>query len=244
MPTQKIALFGGALILIAVVVIGVGYWSPDKSAQVSYPLTSVQDGTFTGVMPPLDREIQVSENTPEEVRAALRSKVAEDQAILKQTPYDGNVWMDLALRYHSGNDFDGAREIWEFIVSQPPANVTALGNLGRLYHFELKDFPKAESYFLQAIEANPARPEAYYELFDLYRYSYKKDTSSAVDIMKDALVQFPDDSGIPSGLGVYYRDAGNKVLARTYFEKALTIARAQNNMSAVQSLTQELSNLP
>jgi len=243
MPTQKIILFGAALILIAAVVIGVGFLSPEKDTPVDYALTSIQDGTFTGVLPPLDREIQVSENTREEVRAALRSKVAEDQAILTQRPYDGNVWMDLALRYHSGGDYAGAQEIWEFIVAVSPENLTALGNLGRLHHFELKNFEIAEQYFKKALEINPARADVYYELFDLYRYSYKKDTTAAIDIMKAGTLAFPDDYGFPAGIGVYYRDRGQSGLARTYFEKALAVARARDDLAGVETLTHELESL-
>lgn len=244
MPTQKIALLAGALILIVAGVFGVSVYLAPEPVAVEYALTAVQNGTFDGTLPSIDRDVQFAPNTPEEVRAAIREKVDENQAKLAQVPYDGNVWMDLALRYHSAGDYEGAEEVWVFIVKNTPTNVTALNNLGRLYHFELKQFEDAERYFLEAIEANPARPEAYYELFDLYRYSYKKNTSAAVDIMKKAAVQFPEDYGVPAGLGVYYRDRGQFGPARTYFEQALTLARAQNNMTAVQSLGNELANLP
>lgn len=244
MPTQKILQFAAALIVIAALISGFVYFRPSAPVAVDYPITSIQDGTFTGTMPSLTREIKISDTTPDPVKAVLRQKVAEDQATLKKVPYDGNVWMDLALNYHAGNDYDGAREVWEFIITVTPTNVTALGNLGRLHHFELKNFETAEMYFKKAIDANPDRPEAYFELFDLYRFSYKKDTTSAVDIMKEAAKRFPDDTGIPASLGNYYRERGNTARARTYFEQALTMARTQNDMSRVQALTQELSTLP
>lgn len=244
MPTQKIVLFVAALVIIVAAVLGVVYYSPGAPAAVDYPLSAVQEGTYEGVVPSLDREVQFLPTTDEAVRAALRAKVEEDQAKLKQVPYDGNTWMDLALRYHSAGDYQGAKEVWEFVLAAGPINVTALGNLGRLHHFELKEYEKAEQYFNQAIEANPERSEAYYELFDLYRYSYKKDTTAAVDILKKAQPIFPDDYGIPAGLGVYYRERGQTALARAYFEDALSIARTQGDLSAVQSLGSELANLP
>lgn len=244
MPTQKIALLIGALILIVGAVIAVSQYLTPETAQVDYALTGLQDGSYAGPVPDVERDVQFSPTTSEDVRAVIRAKVGELQAKLKQVPHDGNVWMELALRYHSAGDYQGAKEVWEFLVASGPTNVTALGNLGRLHHFELKEFEKSEEYFRAAIEANPARPEAYYELFDLYRYSFKKDTSAAPDILKEAMPIFPDDYGLPAGLGIYYRDRGQSGLARTYFEQALTIARAQNNMNAVQSLGNELANLP
>lgn len=244
MPTKKIVLFVAVLVIIAAAVLSVVYFLPKEDVSVDYPLPSVQDGTYSGELPPLDYEVQFSQNTDEAVRAAIRVKVAELQEKLAETPYDGNLWMELALRYHTANDYQAALQVWEFIVSVTPNNVTALGNLGRLHHFDLKNFETAEGYFKKAIEANPARPEAYYELFDLYRYSYKKDTTAAVDIMKQAGEQFPEDYGIPAGIATYYREKGQRALARTYFEQALVLARNQGNLSAVQSITNELANLP
>lgn len=244
MPTKKIAVLVAVLALIVAAVTGVSYLTEKEVAVVDYPLTSVEDGTFTGMLPPIDHQVVFAANTDEAVRAAIRVKVDALQAQLVEVPYDGNTWMELALRYHTAGDYAAAKEIWDFIVTVTPNNVTALGNLGRLHHFELKEFTKAEEYFKKAIEANPARPEAYYELFDLYRYSYKKDTTAAVDIMKEAAKQFPEDYGIPAGLATYYREIGQKAAARTYFEQALTLARNQGNLSAVQSITNELANLP
>lgn len=243
MPIQKILLLLGVIALLVALIIGIVYLSPKEDISVDYSLTTVQDGTYTGTLPSRTREIQFPETTDDAVRTALRTKVAEDQARLTRVPYDGNAWMDLALRYHSAGDYEGAREVWEFIVSVPPPNVTALGNLGRLHHFELKQYEKAEQYFFAAIEANPARPEAYYELFDLYRYSYKTETTAAVDILKKASEFFPDDPGIPAGIAIFYRDTGRSALARTYFEKAVVLARSSGNLELVQSFNAELSNL-
>lgn len=244
MRTQKILLLAGAVVFIGAVLAGGFYLFPTEEVRVDYTLTGIKEKTYSGSMPSLDREVIVSDSLPQEVKDVLRKKVADDQARLKRVPYDGNVWMDLALQYHSANDYDGAREVWEFVVALTPTNVTALDNLGRLYHFDLKNYELAEKYFRQAIVANPERPEAYYELFDLYRYSYKKDTSAAVDIMKEAAKVFPDDIGIPAGLGTYYREQGSPNKARSYFEQALTLAREQSNLSLVQALTRELSTLP
>lgn len=244
MPTKKIAFFLAVLVLIVSAVLGVRYLTEKEEVVVDYPLTPVMEGTYAGTLPPTDYAVVFSESTREEVRAALRVKIDALQARVEEVPYDGNAWMELALRYHSAEDYDAAKQVWEFIVAVTPQNVTALGNLGRLHHFDLRNYETAEQYFKLAIDANPARPEAYYELFDLYRYSYKKDTSAAVDIMKQAAQQFPDDHGIPAGLGVYYREKKQYAPARTYFEQALTLARNQGNLSAVQSLTNELANLP
>ena len=243
MAHKKIALVIAVLVLIIGVGVGVMYVQKAAPVTVDYPIESVRDGTYTGTLPPLDREVNYGA-APEEVKVALRAKIESARAEVKDVPYDGNRWMNLALYYHSANDYAAAAEVWDFIVSVTPTNVTALNNLGRLYHFDLRDFPKAESYFMKAIEVNPDRPEAYFELFDLYRYSYKKNTSAAVDIMLKGAQKFTNNYSFYAGIGVYYRELGNSAKARVYFEKALTVARAENDVSGIGTLTKELSTLP
>ncbi|MBU6310813.1 tetratricopeptide repeat protein [Patescibacteria group bacterium] len=235
-----VALAGVALGMYYAV--SAGIFSPAPREEIVYVLESVKDGTYTGTLPSLDHRIGPS-TLPEEARAAFDAKARENQQRLARVPYDGNEWMNLALHYKSGNDTKAAEEVWNFIVAVTPSNVTAINNLGRLYHYDYKDFPKAEEFFRQALAANPDRPEAYIELFDLYRYSYKKDTTAAVDILTEAAERFSDSPNYHALLGVYYRDAGRTGLARIHFEKALSIARKIGDLNSVSTLTSELSRL-
>ncbi len=248
MPYQKAGLFVGALALIIVIVAVVALTLNDASertpTETTYVLAGVADGTYDGELPPLDHEIVFSDAFPEDARAVVRGHVEDAVTQLSLHPEDGNAWMDLALQYHTANDYEAARSVWEFLIAAGPANVTALNNLGRLHHFDVPDFPKAEAYFKQSLEVNPDRVDSYLELFDLYRYSYKKDTSAAVNIMRDAIAQFPDDIGLQAALGSYYRDIGNTAAARREFEAALSRARAVNDMNLISNLNAELARLP
>lgn len=243
---QKLIPFIAGIAVLALLIFGVSYVM-DRNAQVpadiTYVLEPIHDGSYRGEVPSLSYETNFGATIPENVRAVLRGKIEKLIDSLKSHPYDGNAWMELALNYHTGNDFKAAERVWLFVVDVTPTNVTALGNLGRLYHFEYKDFPKAEEYFKKAIAANAERKEAYFDLFDLYRYSYKKDTTAAVDIMKEGMGRFPDDINFPAGLGTYYRDLGQKAKARQYFEQALTMARKMEDVGLIQNFTTELSRL-
>lgn len=246
MTKKNIALLAGVLIVAGLAFGGWYYVSTQTQKEVSqieYVLTSVQDGTYEGEFPPLDELPVIDANFPEDAREILIAKVEKAQTQLKKYPYDGNTWMELALHYHTVNDYAGAERIWRFIVSMSPANVTALGNLGRLYHFELKRYEEAEKYFLQALEANPERKEIYFDLHDLYRYSYKKDTSAAVDIMRKGEERFPDDTNFPASLGTYFRDTGRPNQARAEYTKALEMARTMGDINLIQGFTAELSRL-
>jgi tetratricopeptide (TPR) repeat protein len=247
MPVKKILPFIGTIAALALIAFGVSYYQDQTKVDagpVEYVLVPVQDGSYTGELPPLTNDVTMSPTLPEEAQKLLRTKISDDVERLEDVPWDGNTWMDLAVRYHTADDFDRARVVWEFVTDVSPTNVTALNNLGRLYHFELKDFAKAEEYFNKALVANGDRVETYMELFDLYRYSYKKDTTAAVDIMKQARERFPEDINIPLTLGSHYRDIGKTGAARTQFELALTMARANNDVALMQNITTELARLP
>lgn len=247
MPLKQIGILVAVLVLAGALVLGyatTGEQNPVITDDITYVLAPVADGSYEGALPPLDREVRFSDTFPEEARRAVREHVADDVRQLEEHPEDGNAWMDLAVWYHTANDYDAARAIWEFIVDVSPTNSTALNNLGRLYHYTLPDFEKAEGYFTQALAANPERADAYVELFDLYRYSYKTETSAAVDIMKAAVQVFPDDPNFEIQLGVYYRDRGELAAARTYFERAVTKARATGQLEVVTTINAELAKLP
>lgn len=234
----------GTALIIAILLGGwyIGQGTEPREA-ITFELTAIKNKTYTGAYPPLDHVVQISSSFPEDARRTLEEKIEETTVYLKRYPYDGNAWMELALRYHMAGDYQAAERVWLFMTELEPVSVTVLNNLGRLYHFEFKEFEKSEKYFLLALEKNPGRTETYFELFDLYRYSYKKDTTAAVDILKKGKMNFPDDVNFPASLGTYYRDTGRVGLARSEFEEALNIARALGDMTSVETLTAELSRL-
>lgn len=208
-----------------------------------YTIEQVAIEDFKTSLPNLDREIKFTASVPEEYRATVRKHVADDVAILKKDPVNAGAWLDLALWYHTANDYEGARDVWEFMVKAAPKDTTSYDNLGKLYHFDLKDFAKSEEYFKKSISINPQSTTPYTELFQLYTLSLKNETK-AVAIIREAEKQFPAEPGFPYTLGAYYRDIGNSKAARAEFERALALARATGNMGLVGSIGEDLTKLP
>lgn len=250
MPYTKIALFAGAIVVVVVALLGIAYF-----AQISTSETEEQETTITGPgytieqealteIPDLSRTVVFGASVPEEARAAIQAKVDGDVAVLTIDKTNAGAWLDLGLQYKMANDLEGARLVWEFLVRAAPTETTPLDNLGRMYHFDLKQYAKAEEYFKKSIAVNPKSVAAYIELFDLYRYSYKQNTTAAVDIMHAAAAQFPTDAGIPFALGQYYRDLRQSAAARAEYAKALGIARTAGNIELVGAINAELANLP
>lgn len=88
---------------------------------------------------------------------------------LKENPNSFWDWLSLGLLRKSIGDYEGAGEAWEYSRALAPSNPTVLGNLGNLYAYYLKDYKKAEKYYNDAIEADPAYIYSYREAFNFYR---------------------------------------------------------------------------
>lgn len=255
MPYKNIALLGAALVIVAVVAGIVNYSTlktpVETSTATSTPLTgpgyTIEQAAVSNpeiLKPNLDRGIRFSDSIPAEIRPLIQKKADEAIAKLKNDPTDAGAWLNLALWYKTANDFDGAREVWEFLVQAAPQDTTSIENLAKMYHFDLQEYVKAEQYFKQSLALSRTRIEPYLGLFELYSLSYKKDTSAAVDIIRAAEKVFPQEAGLPFTLGAYYRDRRDIVRARKEFESALTLARAQNSLDLVAQLNAELAKLP
>lgn len=252
---KKIIITVATLIGIGAVAGGVFYWNSAKqSAGDTLPITATTTPNYTielvddvgirDIMPNLDRGIIFSASVPEAARVSMQKNYDAAVARLKEDPMRADDWFNLGIYYHAANDFKGAEEVWLFLVKVVPNSAVPLDNLGKMYKFELKDFPKAESYFKQSIALNPDSTTPYFELFELYRYLYKTNTTAAVDIITEAGKKFTDNPDPHMILGSYYRDIQNYSGARAEFTKALDIARNLKNVQLIDAIGQEIANLP
>lgn len=254
--TQKKIILG-ALALAALGLIGFVFLAEKTKPSQEGETVNVEATTTPGytieldsgldiekIKPNLDRGITMGASVPEVARASMQKNYDAAIARLKQDPLRADDWFNLGIFYHAANDFEGAREVWEFLIKVVPTSAVPLDNLGKMYKFHLKDFPKSESYFKQSITVNPDSTTPYFELFELYRYLYKTDTTAAVDIMAEAIRKFPENTDPHMILGSYYRDIKNYAGARDSFTKALNIARDLKNVQLIEAIGNEISNLP
>lgn len=259
MKSKTVLFIGGVLVVIAVLG-GIAYFaSKQKNPETNgsainleatttpnYSIELVPEVSIKDLAPSLERGIHFGASVPPVARTAIQKNADAVIARLKKDVNRADDWFTLGVLYHSANDYEGAVGVWEFLLKVVPAPgvSTAYDNLGKLYKFDLKDFPKAESYFKQSIQVNPKSVTPYFELHELYRYLYKQNTTSAVDILVSASKKFPTNPDPLVMLGGYYRDTGDTVKARDAFTKALAIAKEQNDVAHVQSIGEELARLP
>ena len=209
-----------------------------------YTIEEVPVGTLESIAPDLDRKIVFGATVPQEIRKVLQAKVDATTARLKKDLTLSEDWYNLAIYYHEANDYDGARIVWEFLIKAVPENPVAYENLGKLYHYDLKLYVKAESYLKLGITKDPKNYDAYNELYLLYLYSYKQNTTAAVDILNTAAKALPTDYTPYYVLGTYYRDKGDTANAKSAFTKAMDRARAAANVNGIKIIGDELAKLP
>ena len=194
-------------------------------------------------MPNPSRTIQFGASVPTEIRAVLSAHVTEIAAAIKKDPTNAGNWFDLAIQYHTADDFDGARAVWEGLVKLLPKDTVSLGNLGRLYEFDLHDFAKAESYFKQALAVAPKETTFYIELHELYAHSYKVGTGANIAIAKQGVAMFPNSTDFYVYAGDDYLAQGDTKNARSYYEQAMSIARTEGNTNLMTAIGQKLQSL-
>ena len=169
-------------------------------------ITSLSPEEIKNKMPDLDKEIVVkATDLSETEKANMISQIKDLTAKLKKD-YDTLLeWLQLGIYRKNLGDYDGAREAWEFATLIRPNDPIAFQNLGDLYWQYSPDYPKAEKYFLKAIEVNPQLPFLYEKMYEFYRYSYKK-PDLAESILVQGIKANPDDASLKAVLEEYRQE--------------------------------------
>lgn len=193
--------------------------------------------------PSLNHAIAYSSSIGAQMRTQIERNVKDVVAVLKDSPYSLEAWLGLGVLYKQAGDYRAAEEAWKYANALSPGNIVSFNNLGDLYHYYLKEYPKAEDMFLKAIKNDKKYTLSYMNLFDLYRYSYKTDTTRAADALKQGIAANPENIDLVIALAAYYKEKGDKTNARTYYTQALAKAKTAGNTALATSLQAELDAL-
>lgn len=150
------------------------------------------------VAPSLDIPYAITVDMSDDAKAILESDVEKLKETLREDPTDFTSWLDLALHYKIAGDYQTAEKIWTYVAQNGPAGIryVALGNLGNLYEYFIKDYPKAEEYLLQAITLKPDQISFYTDLYTLYHYGPKKGTGADAAVLEQGLKANPGNSDL------------------------------------------------
>lgn len=229
----------GIVIVLILVLAGIG-----AALQRSRSATA---GNVFGIQnaPSLTASVHYSSDISPDVKKTLDDFIADLRLQLQKNPASYDAWLTLAIRYKQAGDLEKARDVWLYIASIHPDDAVSRHNLGDLYHHFLKDYPKAEVYYKQALALTPKNSLEYLSLYELYRYSYKQDTTAAIDTLKLGIQQVEENQKIDLyiALANYYGDKGQKDDARANFIKARDLARKAGNTKLVVQLDAAIASI-
>lgn len=240
---QKLSAIALIVLIILVVLGGFAYRRGVITMDGWMP--SFHLAALTASQPSLDRDIKFHESMPEDVRTLYEQKVIDAKASLEANPANEEAWRNLAIYYKMGSDYDGAVEIWKYLIAKNPIDGISLHNLGEHYFHNEKKYEKAEDYYRQSIEVMPLLAANYTDLHEMYKYVYKQDTSNAVDVLKEGATaaEVHDAVNMLMTLGFFQKEKGDIAGARESFTLARDNAKGFGNPSLVKTIEAELAAL-
>ena len=192
--------------------------------------------------PKLNRVIVIPKRFPPEAVKILQNNITKLTTELKKNPDSFSDWSDLAKQYYIIDDFKGAVEIWKYLTVVAKGDTVSLVNLGKVYFYQLKDYKKSETAFKKAISINSKLTEAYVGLHNLYRYSYKTDTTLAIDILKEG-IKSTNSTDLQMLLASYYTKLGMKDKAEEVYKEVLVVANTSGNTNLVTIVKAAINSL-
>ena len=194
--------------------------------------------------PDLDRAIVVSDKTlPAEVTSGAVEKLKTVIAVAKKNPADYQAWTSIGLYRKMIGDYQGAAEVWLYVLNFQKQNHLVMSNLGNLYAQNLKDYPRAEKYYLMNLSLQPNNFEGYINLYQLYKNQYKEKIAQAPVILKQGIEKNPDSIILMIELARHYKVAGDIKSAQVYYEQAIGVAVKIKDTSIEKSLREELAGI-
>ncbi len=140
------------------------------------------------------------------------------------------------------HDYEGARDIWQYVGEKRPVNSLSFYNLGLLYANDLKSNELAEKNLLQALknaEGEAGNEQYYLGIADFYTYNYPEKIAELEKILLAALESEPykESQTILTLLATYYQNQGQKQKALDYWQRVLKI---DPNSEAVKAAIKSL----
>lgn len=159
----------------------------------------------------------------EEVKAKFLEQFPKTKQALIASNFDSlQLVNEIAQIKRTLGDFDGAIVAWEYANIIRPQNSLSFSNLAALYHFDIKDYAKAESNYLVSISNDPDDISTIRNFFELYHYSLKDD-AKAEALLASAIKANPEAADLYSLAGKFYTEIENLPKAVEYYEKHLTL---------------------
>lgn len=166
--------------------------------------------------------VTVPDLTPEQKDKFLK-QLEDAQAAATRFNFDSlQAVNDVARLKKALGDLDGAITAWEYANLTSPKNSLSFSNLAALYHYDLKEYDKAETNYLISIANDLDDINTIRNLFEMYYYAVK-DTTRAEALLLESLENNPEAADLFALAGSFYAETGRNEKALEYYEKALEL---------------------
>lgn len=189
-------------------------------------------------IPSLTRSFVPGAPFTQEEKKILLDKKEEYVVRLTENPGDINAWIQLGILRRYVMDYQGTREAWEYAIKLSPRAAVPHKNLADLAMYDLHDNALAEKEWKIALELDPKDIMVYRDLFTLYTIAYKEKAHLAPEILFQGLKVNPDAPDLMIPLAGYYKEKGDTVKARSYYEKALQVIKNRGGNAQLEAAIQ------
>ena len=166
-----------------------------------------------------------------------KAELVRLKGVLEENPMNVDGWIGVGMIKKFFNNYEGARDAWEYAKYLNDDNSVNYYNLGNLYSENLKDYQMAETNFLKALEIGRKEVSYYIAVADFYRNFYIEKRGEAKKILENGIKEVPNDISLLSYAAEYYKKEGNKERALELYKKVLEFG-PDNEM-----IKEEINNL-
>ena len=150
----------------------------------------------------------------ERINTAINFLATED-------PKSIDHWLDIGIVKKTFDNYDGARDVWEYAKAVNPDHPIAYSNLAKLYGFYLNDLEKAEQNYKDALNLDPNADYLYLGLAELYRDVIKIKQNLVDDVLLEGLKHLPGHASLMIELAAFYKNNGEPKKAIDYYNRLL-----------------------
>lgn len=213
---KKVYLFGILVVLAVVLITGYSIFNKTSEEIVESPIEEIpenpidlkdqdpKEGTqeiqpklskYTGQKISYLGNDPLIDELPKEAVDKRRKLLSDLEVSLSKDPNDLDGWMTVAFVKKFFNNYEGARDAWEFAKMVVPNNPLPYINLGTLYGYYFRDLEKAEGNFLAAVRFDFSNSVGALHSTALFYKDFGM-KEKALELFRELLRINPDDEGV------------------------------------------------
>lgn len=193
------------------------------AAGIVQPMGSIEVPQYAG-RPINEVRLGAGFSAPQSAIAQKTKDLNVLKTALEKDLFNISDWIAVGIIKKFFNDFEGARDAWEYVTVLYPSDPLAFENLGNLYALYLHDNAKAEYNYKKAIENNPSEPSFYIALADFYKLFDTSKKDKVPEVIFSGLDRIKD-ANLYLYLATYFKGAGNKEDAIRYYKEVQKLAQ-------------------